>query len=325
MYLSRTPLPLLVCLLTLPTALDAQQPEQPLKQLNRINTTPVYIRNTNYDKKWYEVLKTGINTTRKYLGNYGPTFVYIIGHTDNELNDKQQAQRIIDAYCANRSEGDPKRNEHCRKEKGADLIQRAIAGNTEAYLSYVGYIENPIAELVFINPHQFPMPYLYTRGIHEYTHVYQRGFKRTPTWMTEGGAEFLAFYLGDKHDWIDFQESMRKSLRMIEQVPAGDATMRDFEDVEKLEVEAPEKKRYYRHLAYDAGVWAVAYLISRSKSKSTKAYFKRFYPLVEKYGWQPAIQKYSLFHSTDEFYKSFEEFLNLEIGEKMLLLEQIRP
>ena len=28
-----------------------------------------------------------------------------------------------------------------------------------------------MAELVFINPHQFRDPYLYTRGIHEYTHV----------------------------------------------------------------------------------------------------------------------------------------------------------
>ena len=48
---------------------------------------------------------------------------------------------------------------------------------------------------------------------------------------------------------------------MVQSV-GDNATMKDFEDVEKLEKQQPELKKYYRHLAYDTGVWAVALLIT---------------------------------------------------------------
>ena len=79
--------------------------------------------------------------------------------------------------------------------------------------------------------------------------------------MTEGGAEFLAFYLGDREEWIDMDQSMNQAMRMVQAV-GDEATMKDFEDVEKLEKQQPELKKYYRHLAYDTGVWAVALLIT---------------------------------------------------------------
>jgi len=204
------------------------------KLLSRIKRSPSYVRNTNYDKKWFNVLRTGIDTTREYLGNYGPLHVYIIGQESKELEDEAVKDAIIKAFCHCRHAQTKDRILGCLKGAGASLIKRARNNSTEAYLSYVDYTEPPLAELIFINPHGFDVPYLYTRGIHEYTHVFQRGFPGTPTWMTEGSAEFLAFYLGSKNEWINFERSMEESMRMVQSVE-DDVSLVDFEDIEKIE------------------------------------------------------------------------------------------
>ena len=294
------------------------------KYLAAIKEPPTYVRNENYDKKWFQTVKTGIDKTRDYLGNYGPVQVYVIGQQKDELADPQAGQLVIEAFCRRRSGGSKQRASDCLKRSGASLLERARKGSTEAYLSYVDYAGPPFAELVFINPHGFPFPYLYTRGIHEYTHVFQRAFPNTPTWMTEGGAEFLAFYLGDQYDWIDFEQSMNQSMRMVQSV--GDkATMKDFEDVEKLEMERPELKKYYRHLAYDAGVWAVAWVIHRSKDRSVKSYPKEFYPLLGQLGWEQALVKYARVSDASQFYDDFGKFLQQPIGHQMKMLTELKP
>ena len=248
------------------------------KRMVLTESDPEYVRNENYPEKWFRVLRKGINTTREYLGNYGPLCVYIIGQEKDELKSDAVADRIIEAYCRNRHGEAEDRVQDCLRRKGGSLVERARDGSTEAYLSYVDFLDKPLAELVFINPHGFPMPYLHTRGIHEYAHVFQRAHARTPTWLTEGGAEFLAFYLGDKHDWIDFEKSMEGSMRMARKVKKGEASLIDFEDVGKIEKERPHLKKYYRHLAYDAGAWAVALLIHRSESRSVKQFMTSSIP-----------------------------------------------
>ena len=294
------------------------------KYLAAIKEPPTYVRNENYDKKWFQTVKSGIDKTRDYLGNYGPVQVYVIGQQKDELADPQAGQAVIEAFCRRRSGGSKQRASDCLKRSGATLLERAREGSTEAYLSYVDYAGPPFAELVFINPHGFPFPYLYTRGIHEYTHVFQRAFPKTPTWMTEGGAEFLAFYLGDQYEWIDFEQSMNQSMRMVQSV--GDkATMKDFEDVEKLEKERPELKKYYRHLAYDAGVWAVAWAIHRSKDRSVKSYTKEFYPLLGQLGWEQALVKYARVSDASQFYDDFGKFLQQPIGVQMKMLTELKP
>ena len=142
--------------------------------------------------------------------------------------------------------------------------------------------------------------------------------------MTEGGAEFLAFYLGDQEEWTDMDQSMNQSMRMVQSV-GDEATMKDFEDVEKLEKERPELKKYYRHLAYDAGVWAVAFAIHRSKSRSVKTYTKKFYPLVARLGWEQALARYANVRDASDFYQRFEKFLDQPIGVQMEILQQLRP
>ena len=314
---------LLLSLIFCPVAAFAQNKDDE-KLLTRIQEPPVYVRNENYDSKWFGAIKTGIDRTRDYLGNYGPVQVYVLGQESRELKDPQAGRAVIEAYCRRRHTGISDRIGDCLKGSGASLVERARKGSTEAYLSYVNSTAPPFAELVFINPHGFPFPYLYTRGIHEYTHVFQRAFPRTPTWMTEGGAEFLAFYLGDRYAWIDFEQSMHKSMRMAQSV-GGQATMRDFEDVEKLEKEQPELKKFYRHLAYDAGVWAVACAIHRSPGHSVKGYATKFYPLVAELGWQPALARYTGLKDSDEFYQRFEEFLDEPIGQQMEMLKELKP
>ena len=314
---------LLVTLHCCPATVPAQD-DQEQKLLSRTQQPPAYTRNDNYDSKWFDTVKTGIDRTRDYLGNYGPVQVYVIGQQSSELEDPKTGQAIIEAFCRRRHRGSPDRISDCLKGQGASLVQRARDGSTEAYLSYVNSTDPPFAELVFINPHGFPFPYLYTRGIHEYTHVFQKAFPRTPTWMTEGGAEFLAFYLGDREEWIDMDQSMNQSMRMVQSV-GDEASMKDFEDVEKLEKERPELKKYYRHLAYDAGVWAVAFAIHRSRSRSVKDYTKKFYPLVARLGWEQALARYANVRDSSDFYQRFEKFLDQPIGVQMKMLQQLRP
>ena len=102
----------------------------------------------------------------------------------------------------------------------------------------------------------------------------------------------MAFYLGDKHDWIDFEKSMEGSMLMARKVKKGEASLIDFEDVGKIEKERPQLKKYYRHLAYDAGAWAVALLIHRSESRRVKQFMTKFYPMLDEKGWRSAVCHY---------------------------------
>ena len=295
------------------------------KRMVLTESDPEYVRNENYPEKWFRVLRKGIDTTREYLGNYGPLCVYIIGQEKDELKSDAVADRIIEAYCRNRHGEAEDRVQDCLRRKGGSLVERARDGSTEAYLSYVDFLDKPLAELVFINPHGFPMPYLHTRGIHEYVHVFQRAHARTPTWLTEGGAEFLAFYLGDKHDWIDFEKSMEGSMRMARKVNKGEASLIDFEDVGKIEKERPHLKKYYRHLAYDAGAWAVALLIHRSESRSVKQFMTKFYPMLDEKGWRSAVCRYGGYGDINAFYSAFSKLLEQPEKEQMKLLRVIKP
>lgn len=299
--------------------------EDSQKRMIQTDLDPKYVRNKNYPEKWFRVLRTGIDTTREYLGNYGPLCVYIIGQENDELKSDSVTKGIIDAYCKNRHSESGDNLQGCLKGNGASLITRAREGSTEAYLSYVDFTPSPLSELVFINPHGFPMPYLYTRGIHEYAHVYQRAFPSTPTWLTEGGAEFLAFYIGSEHKWINFEESMKESMKMAKSVKKEEASLIDFEDVGKIEKERPFLKKYYRHLAYDAGAWAVALLINRSESRSVKRFAKDFYPMVEKNGWRLAVSKYGNFKSINDFYSKFDLLLDTSFDEQIALIRSIKP
>ena len=108
--------------------------DEKAKRMVRTEAEPQYVRNENYPTKWFRVLQKGIDTTRDYLGNYGPLCVYIIGQEQEELKSDKVAKKIVDAYCRNRHGEASDRLSDCLKHKGVSLIERARDGSTEAYL-----------------------------------------------------------------------------------------------------------------------------------------------------------------------------------------------
>ncbi len=289
--------------------------------LSRHKAPPSYTRNEKDDSKWSGIIRDGIDAARKYFGNYGPVYVYILGHKDKALNSEDFHRELVEAYCRHHCGDSRERLRSCKAGPGAELVKKAHSGRGDAYLSFVGETEPPIAELVFINPHEFRDPYLYTRGIHEYTHVFQRSFPTTPTWMTEGGAEFFAAWLGEKNGWEKFQDAMGEFMKNVHRVEDPKLGIEDMEDVDKV---SPAVKKYYRHLAYDAGAWAFAFMIHRSKGRSIANTKKILYPQVAKHGWESALVEFAQVDDKQTFYRSFKDFLKTPLAAQLKMLETLK-
>ncbi|MFT5152770.1 MAG: hypothetical protein ACI841_002769 [Planctomycetota bacterium] len=298
-------------------------------RLKRIDQPPTYVLNEGYDPIWPARVRKGIDITRAFLGNYGPVQVYVLGEQTDELDDESVRQAIIEAYCECRHADTPDEMPDCRSGPGKELIDKSRAGQeSEAYLSFVDFTEPLIAELVFTNIHAMGGP-VETRGIHEYTHVFQMSHAATPTWMMEGGAEFLASYLGSLHGWCEFEsvmddmlEAMAHRLREETEFKTRDAFYAQFglHQMEDIDAATKEVKPYYWHLAYMTGSWAVAFIIHSSPSRSIKDFYSRFYELVDELGWQAALSKYTGFESTTAFYAAFNEFVAQSSEERRRVL-----
>ncbi len=311
-----------LCCVILPfVAYGQEKSESVAKLLSLHKAPPTYVRNERDDSKWPRIIRDGVDTARKYFGNYGPVYIYVLGHEDKALNSETFHRKIVDAYCRHRGAVSKDRLKPCKSGPGAKLIKKALAGRGDAYLSFVDSTDPPIAELVFINPHEFRDPYLYTRGIHEYTHVFQRSFPTTPTWMMEGGAEFFACCLGEKKGWANPRDDMEAFMKNVHRVQDPKLGIEDMEDVEKA---PPEIKKYYRHLAYDAGAWAFAFMIHKSKSRSIADVPKKFYPLVAKQGWERALVEYTQVDDKRAFYRAFDEFLKLSLDAQLKMLDTLK-
>lgn len=291
------------------------------KQLSAIKDDPVYFRNTKDTSKWPGIIRKGIDEARSYFGNYGPVHVYILGHEDKALNSDEFHQKFVSDYCGCRHDRTSKNFKSCQDRMDTEFLKKVESGRGDAYLSLVGHTDPPLAELVFINPHQFHDPYLHTRGIHEYTHVFQRSFPDTPTWMLEGGAEFYACFLGEKRKWADLRKDMSKFMKNVHRVEDPKLGIEHMEDIDEVEADL---RKYYRHLAYDAGAWAFAFMIAHSESKSAKAMVTSFYPLVAKVGWETALAQYTGMKDKAEFYEKFRTFLKEPLKEQLALLDQIK-
>ena len=306
--------------LILCSARGDEKPEPEKKSLSRHKAPPTYVRNEKDKSKWPGIIREGIDAARKYFGNYGPVYVYILGHKDKTLNSEEFHRELVEAYCRHHCGDHREKLRYCKAGPGMELVKKAHSGRGDAYLSMVGDTDPPIAELVFINPHEFRDPYLYTRGIHEYTHVYQRSFPFTPTWMVEGGAEFFAAYLGEKHGWEKLGEAMKEFMRNVHRVKDPALGIEDMEDVDKV---SPAVKKYYRHLAYDAGAWAFAFMIHKSKRRSIADARKVLYPLVAKHGWERALVEFAQVKDKQAFYKEFRAFLKTPLEAQLKMLETL--
>jgi len=284
-----------------------------------LDPAPDYFVSHGYDRRWSEAMIAGIDAARDYLGNYGPLQVYIIGQERDELAEPSHRDEIARYYCEVHDAGSGRPMSECLSGDGRDLVDKALTGATEAYLTMAMESDPPRAEIVFINPHQFgeEMP---TRGIHEYVHVYQKAFAFTPTWMMEGGAELLACHLGEKRGWCRRTPTMEGYARSLERAEGLRYTIRDMEEIETT---GPLVARWHRELAYDAGAWAVAYLIAHTPTRSIGDYFRDYFPLADRMGWRAALCDSTDFGSVDDFYAGFDRFLDRPLEERIALLESL--
>ena len=139
--------------------------------------------------------------------------------------------------------------------------------------------------------------------------------------MTEGGAEFFAAYLGEKHGWEKFQDAMGEFMKNMHRVEDPGLGIENMEDVDKV---SPAVKKYYRHLAYDAGAWAFAFMIHKSKERSIADTKKILYPQVAKHGWERALAEFAQVKDKQAFYKAFREFLETPLETQLKMLGTLK-
>lgn len=287
---------------------------------------PVYHLLDGYDPIWMERVRQGVETSRAYWGSYGPTHVWILGREGSGGVSEEQERAFIDEYCACRTATVERTVEECRpyaKERFIEVMER---GEGEAYLSYVRETEPPMAELVFINVHNWyydrdPVPDPVLRGIHEYTHVFQSSFPVTPTWMMEGLAVFTEAWLPWRSGERGIEEVMSYSMEAAKEVLDRGFSIAQMEEIET----APRRvARYHRELAYDAGAWAVAFMIHESKTQRVSSMRDEFYPSVRTLGWEAALAQYTGHESVGSFYDDFAALMESSPAELSALLSRLK-
>eukprot|EP00466_Bigelowiella_natans_P009542 jgi/Bigna1/141154/aug1.60_g15862 len=248
---------------------------------------PTYHRSAGYDKKGeqWRLIKTGIDTARKYLGSYGELTIFIVGGKDTEANLK-----ALRPMCGEK--------EH--------IIKMAESDQGDAYVC--GAVDEGRG-MVFCNTHKFAVHgfndrklqtpnYVSTRGIHEYFHVYQGCYlEESATWLEEGSAEFLAFYLGGCNKWNVLETFEKQMMFHMEEAQRWrkqneGITIEHMEDIEK-----------------------VAFAIGQS-GKSVRHFYSEFCPLIkQRKSWKKALMEYTKLSSLQDFYFMFEMFMKMDAKE----------
>lgn len=287
---------------------------------------PQYHLLEGYDPIWMERVREGVESSRAYWGSYGPTHVWILGREDGDSVRSPAREAFIEEYCACRTASGDRTLSECRpyaKERFFEVLER---GEAEAYLSYVRETDPPMAELVFINVHNWfferdPVPDPVLRGIHEYTHVFQSSFPVTPTWMMEGGAVFAEAWLPYQSGRRGIEQVMERCMESAQRALERGRSIAEMEEIET----APRKiAKCHRELAYDAGAWATAFMIHESKTQRVSSLRDEFYPSVTTLGWEDALSEYTGRESKEEFYDAFAAFMASPRAEQLELLRQLK-
>ncbi|MEM7475036.1 MAG: hypothetical protein AAF483_08585 [Planctomycetota bacterium] len=168
---------------------------------------------------------------------------------------------------------------------------------------------------------------------HEYWHSIQNSFIQTtdhaqrkrlmgPVWFVEGSAVAMAeittsrlwqsnklrHWNNSSRPWKSFEERMLDKLKSVsEKREDCDVLLPDSYDVE------------CRELAYEAGAWAVAYLLWKHGKDSL---LRTFHPSVQTLGWEGSFQE-TFGQSSKEFEKEFESFLAREKDEQVAVLSSL--
>ncbi len=287
---------------------------------------PTYHLLQGYDIKWKKQVEKGVELARNYWGSYGPAHVWILGSEDDRAIAPQAVETFIDEYCQWRLSHEEHSPEDCREQVMTRFIEVARRGESEAYLSWI-QAEQPVAELVFINVGGWyhedePLPDPILRGMHEYTHVYQKGFDLTPTWMMEGGAVFT-------EGWLPYLEGLRPRGYNLEMIMERAQRMRHtgftIADMENIDLASEEVAEYYLELAYDTGGWAIAFMVYNHPGRSVSTLRDEFYPMVNELGWEEALARYVGMENKNQFYEAFEEFMNDPRQSQSAMLMTLQP
>lgn len=298
------------------------------RTLSAQTSEPVYHLLDGYDRVWSARVREGVEAAREFYGGFGPVHVFVLGEEEEHPITSAAKERFLEdyeEYCvSSRDRANESFDEH-RKEEATRWFDVIAAGDSEAYLSYRNWSEPPMAELVFLNIHQWhrdedPVSDPMVRGIHEYTHVFQSSIGALPTWMMEGGAVFSEAWIPERLGLRSAREVLERSLESARHsLDAGYG----LEQMELIEEATEDVKEHYRGLAYDAGAWATVFLIGCSKERSVKALRDEFYPTARLRGWEAALCAFAGMSSTAEFYVEFEQFMALPSGGQFELLEQL--
>jgi hypothetical protein len=231
----------------------------------------------------------------------------VVGSEAGETIPAAPRDAFIEDYCRWRTGGTGRSAIECRSHATERFIDVAERGDSEAYLSWVEEFEQPEAELVFINVHQWdhdgdeiPDPVL--RGA-----VFSEGW--VPYTAGRCGHEFMA-------------RRMDHLMDRARSVEDPDLTIADMEDIDTASAKV---RKHYRELAYDTGAWAVAFLIHQSPSGSVAAYRDEFHPMITELGWEAALARYLDIEDKAVFYRAFESFLKAPRKTQMKVLRDIQP
>jgi len=304
---------------------DRDQGLRGYRPLRATSSPPSFQVLSTSDPARVQEVRAGIDLARDFLGSYGPTHVYVLGLREGSALEDEERAEFVREFCLRRWGGGSGELPEWLERDGQRLFEVLLAGEAEAYCSYVDATEPPMVELIFINVDVWgspgePVPDPTLRGIHEYVHVFQHGFAPTPTWMMEGGAMFFEVALPWREGMREPHDTMRHCMQQAQRMVELGLSIADMEEID----DAPEGVReYHRELAYDAGAWAVAYMIQRSGSRRLDSLRDELYPLVDELGWQEAVARYAGCEDVDAFYAAFEAFLAEPLEQQLAALDRL--
>ena len=278
--------------------------------------SPIYVMTSDLNERSLQVVKDGVIKAQEYLGNYGPLKVFIIG------TDLEAANVVAKEFCEWTYEGKGRIDECFYEDQGIEIRELAKYKSGSAYAETDGrQLSIPTRAVTIGNP-----PYDdpndiggYKVAIHEYTHIYQHAHisdedDGMPNWLEEGSAELLAMFLAGKYeDYLNDSVKLARQLR--ENHP--DLTIKDLENERSSEKLQRDCQECYWRLQSETGSLATVLLINQT---SMDYFFKEYIPSIFYLGKEKAFEN-SFGFTIDEFYVTFEEFLNLTESEQLEILK----
>ena len=283
------------------------------------NISPTYVMTSDLGEESLQVVKDGVTKAQEYLGNYGPLKVFIIG------TDIEAANVVASEFCEWTYEGQKRIDECFDDEQGIEIRDLAKYDSGGAYAESDGReLSTPTRAITIGNPPYDPddngLIGGYKVAMHEYIHIYQHAHitddDEIPGWIEEGSAELLAMFLAGKYD--EYINDSVKIARELRENNSG-LTIKDLEDDGTSEKLQEDCLKCYWKLQSETSSLATVLLINQT---SMDYFFKEYIPSIFYLGKEKSFENAFGF-TMDEFYVTFEEFLNLPESERFKILKQI--